>query len=174
VTVPVLAYLPTQASQTEAFPTRCQTVHITGYSSSFNPSLSTTMEEAAEDARANTGRRTLITKQLGLVDFILPSQVRRQARGHLAKIWENWTTLGGILERHELTIQRRWMSKSKVKRRDILLFAWPGMATKHNPHILESRRCNRKGTTKSGMKRDCFMFPYINLEDLMKTEPLRE
>lgn len=129
------------------------------------------MAEEDEDASANSGPSADKAIEAGYKS-ILPSQVRLQARGYLATIWENWTTLGGILERHEVTIQRRWMNKSKFKRQQILLIAWPGMAAQHNQHIVEAQ--NKDATPESGRKRDWFMFPYINLEDLKKAEPLRE
>ncbi|KAF6836804.1 hypothetical protein CMUS01_05284 [Colletotrichum musicola] len=82
-------------------------------------------------------------------------------------IFEQWDLLRKIVERHEATIQRRWVKKSKPKRRENLLAAWPGMSESHRPDIAAFR----KGKTGDAAREAC-MWPHFNLEDLTKTEPL--
>ncbi|KAI5859433.1 hypothetical protein GGS23DRAFT_585385 [Durotheca rogersii] len=98
---------------------------------------------------------------------IEPNEVLSQA-GPMAKaIFKNWDLLRVILERHEATIQKRWIKKSKPKRRATLLAAWPKMSEFHRPDIVASR----KKKTGAWAYQAC-MWPAINLEDLSKTEPL--
>lgn len=105
------------------------------------------------------------------------------------KIFNNWETLRAIVERHENTIQRRWTKKSMTKRRELLLTIWPNMAADHRPDIsLQNKwfgladmkkesKAVLQGRSKQqkmceGSQREALLMPYINVEDLTKTEPL--
>jgi hypothetical protein len=109
---------------------------------------------------------------LPMPSFISPSEVRSQVRQMAPRIFQNWETLMKITERYEDVIRRRWSKKSKPKRRDLLLAAWPDMAKGHRPDlaVFKSRRPGQPH--EKGSRRDAFMWPYINLEDLSQTEPL--
>jgi hypothetical protein len=102
----------------------------------------------------------------------LPSraEVKREAAQRSLKIFEHWNRLHEILKRHEDVLRKRWMKKSKEQRKKILLSAWPGMSSIHRPdfHALktESEQQRRNGTRF----RDAYLFPYINLEDLLKAK----
>ncbi|KAI2640634.1 hypothetical protein GGS26DRAFT_586636 [Hypomontagnella submonticulosa] len=74
-----------------------------------------------------------------------------------------------IIGRHEEAIQRRWMQKSKSKRKALLLQVWPGMPSSHRPEIELWRTKFEPG---SSLDLSPFKWPYMNLEDLSKTEPL--
>ncbi|KAF9880965.1 hypothetical protein CkaCkLH20_01115 [Colletotrichum karsti] len=98
---------------------------------------------------------------------IEPEEVREKATPMAEELFKDWETLQKIVERHEATIQRRWMKKSKPKRREILLAVWPGMSELHRPDLAAFR----KKRTGEAARAAC-MWPNINLEDLSKTEPL--
>ncbi|KAI0137708.1 hypothetical protein F4776DRAFT_671042 [Hypoxylon sp. NC0597] len=98
------------------------------------------------------------------------SEVQQRRANVVPRIWNHFEKLRGIVERHESVIQRRWRKKSKVARRYVLQRAWgssPPMATKHRPDVVHIR-CR----PFASVERSHFMWPYINLEDLEKTEPL--
>lgn len=135
----------------------------------------------------------LAKESVGFVrDRIRPDELpalRLEIRQTAKQIYENWETLGSIVQRHEATIQRRWTKKSKSKRRELLLTAWPNMAQQHRPDIvLENNACfpteigkvgrnllkQRPWERKmcEGSQREALLMPYINLHDLTKTEPL--
>ncbi|KAL1851742.1 hypothetical protein Daus18300_012427 [Diaporthe australafricana] len=103
------------------------------------------------------------------------------------RIFKNWRNLESIVQRHEATIQRRWTSKSKLKRRNLLLTTWPNMAQDHRPDIVLFNRSSTVAKTKKEVDRlmeggnppvykdsdrEALLMPYINLHDLTKTEPL--
>lgn len=97
-----------------------------------------------------------------------PQDVRQEIRARTSKIFRNYDTLNQILARHEATIQKRWMKKTRTQRLKVLLQAWPDMAPVHRPdfHAFRAEPIEeRKTHTKF---RDHYMWPYINQEDLCK------
>lgn len=98
-------------------------------------------------------------------------QIRKTIEKTTDRIFANHRELRAVIERHEATIQKRWLKKSKLKRRVVLLGAWPKMASDHRPD-LELVRRQKPGQTFTGIERDAFLMPFINLRDLSKTEPL--
>lgn len=110
------------------------------------------------------------------IDFIpirtdeLP-QIRRTIKETADRIFANYRELQAVIERHEATIQKRWSKKSELKRRTVLLGAWPKMASDHRPDVELVRR-QKPGQVFTGVERDAFLMPFINLQDLSKTEPL--
>ena len=57
------------------------------------------------------------------------------------------------------------MKKTAQQRRSILAEAWPDMAAVHRPDI-DTWKSNRE--LSQGARKDVFMFPHINVEDLTK------
>lgn len=109
--------------------------------------------------------------------------VRLEIRQRAERIFDNWRALKAIVQRHEATIQKRWMKKTKMKRRELLLTMWPNMARDHRPDIwLDKKACSPEEMKKrqrllqvqkyEGSQREALLMPYINLQDLSKTEPL--
>lgn len=115
--------------------------------------------------------------------------VRAEIKQTAERIFDNWRSLEFIVQRHEVTIQRRWMNKSMTKRRELILTTWPNMARDHRPDIaLENVSCSPKELKKErkamlqgkpmqqktyeGSQREALLMPYINLHDLTKSEPL--
>ncbi|KAF2143937.1 uncharacterized protein K452DRAFT_285979 [Aplosporella prunicola CBS 121167] len=100
--------------------------------------------------------------------FPSPDEMREEARERAANIYEHWSPLNQILQRHEATIRKRWLKKTREQRRKILLTAWPSMPPMHRPDfdafIRESEQQRAAGTSF----KDAFTWPYINQEDLLK------
>ncbi|KAG9193300.1 hypothetical protein G6011_03335 [Alternaria panax] len=78
-----------------------------------------------------------------------------------------WTRLANIVTHYEELIRVRWLKKTNKQRKDILLSAWPQMATSHRAdmEMVLQQCCPNQRSGGFGP----FMLPYINLEDL--TEP---
>jgi len=97
----------------------------------------------------------------------------RKAHSYSKSIFENFGTLGSILDRHEATIHRRWLKKSNKLRLAVIREAWGvKMAPTHRPDFealeIESESKRLSGTDY----RDSYLFPYINEEDLGKPRSL--
>ncbi|KAH8668776.1 hypothetical protein BX600DRAFT_435293 [Xylariales sp. PMI_506] len=102
----------------------------------------------------------------------LADELNTTARSYSKQIFTEWNTLKDIVLRHEDTLQKRWLQKSKVKRRAILKQAWgePAMAQSHRPNIAAFRA--KLDNPDLHQDRQLFLWPTINLEDLSKPEPL--
>lgn len=98
-------------------------------------------------------------------------QIRKSIQETTERIFNNQSELRAIIERHEETVQKRWTKKSKLKRRGVLLGAWPRMASEHRPDVELVRR-RKPGQIFTGIEKDAFLMPWINQQDLCKTEPL--
>ncbi|GAP89947.2 hypothetical protein SAMD00023353_4400550 [Rosellinia necatrix] len=99
-----------------------------------------------------------------------PTEVRTQAEERSESIYASYHLLREILVRHESTIQKRWIKKTRQQRQKILLDHWPGMPTTHRPDFEAFRRTNRAGGKNVSGKafKDHYMWPQINQEDLLK------
>lgn len=62
-------------------------------------------------------------------EFADAKTVRRRSTIMSNQIFSDWTTLRQITDRHQATIQKRWAKKTKNQRTQILLSAWPNMAS---------------------------------------------
>lgn len=90
------------------------------------------------------------------------------ARKFSHQIFADWTKLNAILKRFEEVIQKRWMKKNEKKRRAILLQAWPDMAPTHRPDFVGFRKVFKNTTRSRTMLSKSYLWPYINLEDLLQ------
>ncbi|KAL2822761.1 hypothetical protein BDW59DRAFT_149106 [Aspergillus cavernicola] len=95
------------------------------------------------------------------------AEVRQEARSRSDAVFTYCTVLNKILQRHEASIQKRWVKKTRQQRLNILLKAWPGMPATHRPDFHAFRK-NKKGPENQ----EAYMWPYINQEDLVKTKTL--
>jgi hypothetical protein len=93
-----------------------------------------------------------------------PKEVRRDARRLATKLFEDRTTLQKITECHEETIRTRWSKKSNPQKKRLQLEAWPNMSNRHRPDVEAWRQ---RSKTK-----EAYLWPYINLEDLMKPKTM--
>lgn len=66
---------------------------------------------------------------LPIPKMITPQEVRSKATERSTAIFADWELLKAILERHEATIHKRWLKKTKNQCAEILLKAWPGMVS---------------------------------------------
>lgn len=123
-------------------------------------------------------RDKLSHPQLPTVD-----EVRREATERSSDVFEKWKRLHDLLLHHEAVIRKRWLKKTQEQRKRVLLSAWPGMATSHRPDYQAFRkdptadrlfglpRLIRPLQTTTPYRNE-FLYPYINLEDLLKTNNL--
>ncbi|ATY61278.1 hypothetical protein A9K55_005689 [Cordyceps militaris] len=101
-----------------------------------------------------------------------PAEVRREATERSHAIFSAYDTLSKILQRHEATIQKRWVKKTKQQRLQVLLKAWPGMPASHRPDF-EALRKESKEQREGGTRyKDYFMWPHINQEDLSQSKAM--
>ncbi|KAK3342123.1 hypothetical protein B0T25DRAFT_359738 [Lasiosphaeria hispida] len=101
-----------------------------------------------------------------------PDDVRKEARERSQVIHDAYNTLNEIVTRHEETIQKRWLKKSRQQRLKILLQFWPGMSAIHRPDFDAFRKESKQQRGQGTKYRDNFMWPYINQEDLSKPRNL--
>ena len=100
------------------------------------------------------------------------AQVKRVATSHALQIFRDYHALNGILARFEDVIRKRWVKKTRDQRKKVLLTAWPNMSTTHRPDFA-ALRSESLDQRKSGTKyKHAYMFPFINLEDLVKAKNL--
>ncbi|MCJ1385502.1 hypothetical protein MMC17_008625 [Xylographa soralifera] len=104
--------------------------------------------------------------------FPSASDVKREARAYSRDIFASWETLHAILDTHEALIRKRWGKKSQDQRKKILLGAWPKMSLSHRPDYKvidnETVQERQKGTRY----REAYLWPYINIEDLVQGKSL--
>lgn len=98
--------------------------------------------------------------------------VKGARRQRAARICNDRRLLNDIVERHEATLQKRWMKKTKEQRRKILLSAWHNMAVAHRPDFEAFTKESEQQRMAGTRFRDAFPWPYINLEDLSKSRAL--
>lgn len=93
--------------------------------------------------------------------FPTPDEVRRKSKDLASQIFQNYMSLGKILEHHEETIQKRWLKMTRQQRVQILLKAWPNMPTQHRPDI-EAVLQHKTHEVCA----ETYKWPHIDLEDL--------
>ncbi|KAF9907345.1 hypothetical protein EC991_010994 [Linnemannia zychae] len=94
-------------------------------------------------------------------------EVRNQARRRVTNIFKDWTLLNHIVQRHEATIQKRWLKKTREQRKSTLLSAWPNMSATHRPDMEAFFREKSRGPTAF---KEAYLWPHINQEDLLKSK----
>ncbi|KAF9369733.1 hypothetical protein CPB97_003344 [Podila verticillata] len=92
-------------------------------------------------------------------------EVRKEARERAKNIFDEWTLLNHIIQRHEATIQKRWLKKSRDQRRNTLLHAWPNMPKMHRPDM-EAYFGEKSSMPTTNP--DVYLWPDVNQEDLLK------
>jgi hypothetical protein len=106
---------------------------------------------------------------------------RKDAREFAENIFEYHHILEQKVSRYGAIIQKRWMKwlkKNPLRARKLLLEAWPNMAEHHRPDLEEWQRAQVSSSKKSRsspealQRREAYLWPYINLEDLMKPRTL--
>lgn len=92
-------------------------------------------------------------------------KAQKEATERATNVLGSWGRLLQILERHEETIRKRWGKKTKVQRGKLILEAWPNMSATHRP---DYGAFFKEGGKRSTKHRDAYLWPYMNLEDLIK------
>jgi len=115
--------------------------------------------------RANGGR--------GIVppEILTFGQVCSRAYEYRTRVLQDWALLNEILQRHEITIQKRWLKKTKEQRRRLLLAAWPGMALPHRPDYEAFMKVGDAPRPYTQYRTE-FIWPEINQEDLLQPRSL--
>lgn len=106
------------------------------------------------------------SSQLERQQFFLHAQEKKQA------LLKDWRSLRDIISRHELTIQKRWVKKSKAQRLKVLLDAWPGMPPHHRPDFWALRLPDKEFEQQIVKFKYNFLLPFINREDLSRPRNL--
>ena len=101
-----------------------------------------------------------------------PSQIRAAAQASSRQIWSSYDKFHDILDRHEATIQKRWLKRTKQQRLKLLLDVLPFMPSSHRPDFQALRVGNEQSPPEEAHLRQAFLLPYINQEDLSKPKPL--
>ena len=104
--------------------------------------------------------------------FITIQEARKEAKAFSRDIFTSWATLNATLKRHESLIRRRWAKKSQEQRKRVLLNAWPNMPPVHRPDYKVLEREHRPKGQSGTQNRDAYLFPYINIEDLVQGKSL--
>lgn len=99
-------------------------------------------------------------------------EVSREAGLRSSAIFEQWNALHNILDRYEELIGRRWLKKTHSQRMTILLSAWPNMSKTHRPDFVALRSERKEARTQGSQYRNAYLWPYINLEDLVQSKIL--
>lgn len=93
--------------------------------------------------------------------------LRNKACNFTKSIFKNRKFLQNVLDRHEATIHRRWLKKTKNQRRTVILEAWGAkMALSHRPDFDALEDEDDVKRFKGTAYRDAYLWPYINEEDL--------
>jgi hypothetical protein len=98
--------------------------------------------------------------------FPTPAQAMQDANERSGQILSTYGTLQRILDRHEETLRKRWLKKTKKQQRSMLLKAWPNMASSHRPDFEALKREEPEDRAAGTRFRDWYLWPTINLEDL--------
>lgn len=104
--------------------------------------------------------------------FPTPDEIRKESRQRSTDLLANWNLLKQTLERHEEVTQKRWMKKTKSARTAILTNAWPGIPPTHRPDFAALEKEGPQLKTQGTKLRGSYLWPYINLEDLVRGKTL--
>ncbi|KAI1337758.1 hypothetical protein F5Y15DRAFT_143279 [Xylariaceae sp. FL0016] len=104
------------------------------------------------------------------VESLTLKRFHEKARPMVRRLFKNWETLSTMVERFEGNIQKRWLKKSELKRKALLLAAWPDMPKSHRPDLAAFKV--KKGRDLKAKDPTPYLWPNINLEDLSKDRPL--
>lgn len=109
-------------------------------------------------------RRTIFKDTISYVSTL---DAVAQASERSACIFQSFTALQDILGRYEAIVRKRWLKKTQTQRKELLLKAWPAIPTTHRPDLQAYRRENADRGKRGTCFRDYYMWPHINLEDLI-------
>ncbi|KAF1940134.1 hypothetical protein EJ02DRAFT_424234 [Clathrospora elynae] len=101
-------------------------------------------------------------------ELISLSGLKREAEESSESISKSYVTLNSALKRYEDLVRMRWSKKTRTQRRAILEKAWhTDIPTHHRPDLLDFRRGELELDRKRNRDKNTYMWPHINLEDLL-------
>jgi hypothetical protein len=109
---------------------------------------------------------------LPMPKMVSAQDVKKQAKQHSIRIFQDWELLKAVLDRHEPTIHKRWLKKTRNQRVALLLAAWPNMSAAHRPDFVAFRKETVSQRERGTKFKEAYMWPYVNLEDLSKPKTL--
>lgn len=128
--------------------------------------------------RSGQNDKTLDSSFPTLLEF--QSEAKRRSNS----IMTIWKQLNQILLAHEATIRNRWSKKSALKKKGILMEAFPQMTKEHNlafkdimankaaPGTCGEMNCSSTHCSDVHIAREAALWPHINLEDLSTPKKL--
>jgi hypothetical protein len=115
-----------------------------------------------------------LASQVPLEDIHSAQEDGERAKGLKAEMFLSWKTLNTLVLAHEAVIRKRWLKKSRAHKQELLLKAWPNMSARHRPDL--ERHFSGRGLMLAKAQGfanfDEYMWPYINLEDLLRPTAL--
>ncbi|QDS69502.1 hypothetical protein FKW77_006928 [Venturia effusa] len=122
--------------------------------------------------------------QAGVFSFLTLEKAQSEMHQRSTTILATWNQLRKVVLSHEVIIRNRWFKKSGIKKRSILVEAFPKISREHNPAFMDYQRaCKHRGsdlpqespcgpqcappdcrTTK--VSREAALWPHLNVEDL--------
>ena len=101
---------------------------------------------------------------------LTPDEVRSEAKARSEAVFGHLNNLKNIIDTLEPSIQKRWINKTKEKRKKILLQAFPDIALCHCPDLQALKAISTNAASVAS--KSALMWPQINLEDLLKPRHL--
>ncbi|KAL9033124.1 MAG: hypothetical protein Q9180_006119, partial [Flavoplaca navasiana] len=105
-------------------------------------------------------------------DTITIEEMRSLSQTTRDALFQVWQELQFMISRYESELSHRWLRKSPIQRRKLLLAIWPEMPLVHRPDMAALREADRLGSKSEIRPGFAMRFPYLNLEDLSKQQPL--
>ncbi|KAI1952734.1 hypothetical protein LOZ57_000814 [Ophidiomyces ophidiicola] len=96
--------------------------------------------------------------------FPSATEARKDQAALSSAIFASWTALKKILERHEATLRKRWLKKTREQRKKILLSVEPELSLVHRPDFQAFRHSKHP----SDKDRQAYLLPSMNVEDLVQ------
>lgn len=105
--------------------------------------------------------------------LLSPDDVNTRRLEYVKNIFESFELLGRILDRHESTIHKRWLKKTKDQRRKIIATAWgTDMAASRCPDFDAAVKEPPDRFYRPTDYREAYLWPYINEEALTQPRTL--
>ena len=101
-----------------------------------------------------------------------PTQASLMFEQRRKNVLNAYDTLNKIVERHEATIQKRWLGKTRPAKLKILLKAWPDMPLLHRPDLKALRQILSGNRQAAQWQQAALKWPHISQEDLAKPRTL--
>ncbi|KAJ6627604.1 hypothetical protein B0H10DRAFT_1993357 [Mycena sp. CBHHK59/15] len=98
-------------------------------------------------------------------EIFSPEEATKRADIIRRNLFASWSRLKAVVLAHEDTISKRWKKRTSAKRRQFLSEVEPTLPKEHAPEVSAFMQNAGQYATLQD-KRDNFLFPYLNLDDL--------